>query len=239
MSNLAMMMGLAQKPVIVTMQYVGGASGQITNGQSITLDISTIDIQSGDLLIGVHVVGEDADRRSSMSLTSTGYTLISSLYGNDTYDINLEVYGKIADGTETNFITAGGIVSTASVGASLRVYRGPNAIPSTANGGLYNETTAGNTDDITWSEVTGIEQGNMLAYIGATGHVNSEPTYTDPGDLSDFNTFAESDSEDFTFGEGYKVITTETSFSAAQWLVTANTTSSSVASVILKLSDKL
>ena len=239
MSNLAMMMGLAQKPVIVTMQYVGGASGQITNGQSITLDISTIDIQSGDLLIGVHVVGEDADRLSTMNLTSTGYTLISSLYGNDTYDINLEVYGKIADGTETNFITAGGIVSSASVGASLRVYRGPTAIPTTANGGLYNETTAANTDDITWSEVTGLQEGNMLVYIGATGHVAGEPKYTDPADLSDFNTIAESDSEDFTFGEGYKVITTETSFSASDWLVSANTTSSSVASVILKLSDKL
>lgn len=223
----------------VDMEYVGGVQNTNTNGQSITLDISTIGIQSGDLLIGVHVVGEDADRRSSMSLTSTGYTLISSLYGNDSYDINLEVYGKIADGTETSFITAGGIVTTASVGASLRVYRGPTAIPSTANGGLYDETTTANTDDITWPEVTGIAKGNMLVYIGATGHISGSPLYADPGDLTSFNSIAASDSEDFTFGTGNKLIDTESSFSAADWLVSAGGTTNAVASVILKLSDEL
>ena len=239
MSNLAMMMGLGANRIPVTMQYVGGASGTAQNGASVSLDLSSISIQSGDLIIGVHVVGEDANRLSTMNLTSTGYTLISTQYSSDTYDINLEVYGKIADGSETSFVTAGGIVTSAAVGASARVYRGPSAIPTTANGGLYNETTANNTDDITWSEVTDLQEGNMLVYIGATGHVSGTPLYTDPGDLSDFNTIAQSDSEDFTFGEGYKVITTESSFSASQWSVSATGTASAVASVILKLSEEL
>lgn len=234
MSNTASILSLGGP--LPSVQYIGGNIDFTQNGGGLNLDLSSIDIQSGDLIIGVHAVGEDSNLLSSMNIASTGYTLIASLFGSDTYDVNLEVYAKIADGTETLFTTSAGLLSTSSVFAIARVYRGPSSIP-TGGPGLYVADTANNTDDITWPTVIGTKTGDMLVYIGATGHVSAvDSDYTNSSDLTDFVSDSASDSEDITVGIGNKAITSESSFSASDWNMTGNTTSSAVAYVILKLS---
>jgi len=237
MSNVAMTMGVVSVPPPPP-EFVGSNSEFRTDGQSVTVDLSSIDIQEGDLILAGFFVGEDADQRSSMSLASTGYTEITSLYGNDTYDINMKTYGKFADGTETNFVTAGGIVTTASVVVIVSVFRNAgDVLPTDAATGLAASGTNVNTDDIVWPEITDLSSGNILVYFGATGHVSSAVTYTDPTDLEDFTTRASSDSEDVTGGYGYKVIDSGASFTANTWLLSGGGTSNSVAYTVFKLSS--
>lgn len=236
MSNVTMAMGVASA-FVPPPEFVGSSSNGIINGASVTVDLSSVDIQDGDLILAGFFVGEDADRRPSMSLTSTGYTEITSLYGNDTYDINMKTYAKFADGTETNFITAGGIITTASVVVIVSVFRNVgDVLPTDAATGLATSLAIPNRDDITWPEITGLSSQNILVYFGATGHVAGTPSYTDPADLTDFTTLGISDSEDVTGGYGYKIIDSETSFTANPWLLSGNATSSAVAYTVFKLS---
>lgn len=236
MSNLAMMMGLGSAAGGGGFGFVGFANEISQNGGSVTVDLSSIDIKAGDLIIGAHLVGEDADRRSSMSLTSTGYTLMTEGYASDTYDAQGEIYGKIADGTETSFVTASLGVASASVVVLVGVFRGVSeTIPTNGSTGIEQSGTLTNTDDVNWSNITGLTSDNILVYIAASGHVAGQPLYDTPSDLDGFQTRAESDDEDVTGGMGYKIITSETSFDAETWTVSANGTASSVFYVTIKL----
>ena len=235
MSNVAMTMGVVSAPPPPP-EFVGSGSGSATNGDSVTVALSSVDIQDGDLILAGFFVGEDADQRSNMSVTSTGYTEITSLYGNDTYDINMKTYGKFADGTETNFVTAGSIGATSSVVVIVSVFRNVgDSLPTDEASGLAASGTTTNTEDVVWPEITNLSSGDILVYFGATGHISSTRTYTDPTDLTDFTTLGQNDSEDVTGGYGYKVIDAETSFTANTWLVSGNGTSSSVAYTVFKL----
>lgn len=232
MSFIAGLVGLTNN-FIPTVEYVGGAiSGSTGNGGAITLDISSIDIQAGDLIIGIHGAGSPVTI-VNMSLSSTGYSYITGIYANDSRDANLEVYGKIADGTETSFATNATGNNLNSTIAAVRVYRGPLSVPEAhASGSITN------TDDITWPTVSGTVSKEMLVYIGATGHNSgSSSTYADPSDLTDFVDGGTNDTFDLTLGMGNKAITTETSFSASKWNTATNGTSSANAYVILKLSS--
>ena len=230
MSNAALIMN--QVTVAPSVKFIGAAMSPPTaNGGATTCDLSTIDIQAGDLIIGAHCVGQDSNQTGNMSLSSTGYgTPIYSNFSNDTYDINLEVYSKIADGTETSFATNATGVGTSSVISAARVFRGTTTPTNNTVG------TAQNTDDIVWPTVGGLNKGEMLVYIGATGHVSAvDSDYSGHTDLTAVQTDSANDSEDLTFGIANKLITSEASFTANTWTMDGNTSSSSVIYVILKL----
>ena len=236
MSNVYSVMSQAAS-LVPPITFVGSGSGRASNGFAVTVDLSSVDIRSGDLILAGFFVGMDADIRSSMSLTSTGYTEITSLYGNDTFDINMKTYGKFAAGTETSFITYGGMDSNSSVVVIVSVFRyAGDVLPTDAATGLATSGTNVNTDDIVWPEITNLSSGDVLVYFGATGHVNGSVSYIDPADLTDFTTLGYSDAEDVSGGYGYKVIDSGTSFTASTWLLAGNTTSSSVAYTVFKLS---
>jgi len=237
MSNVySVMSQAAASPPPTT--FVGSSGNTGIDGASVTVDLSSVDIQDGDLILAGFFVGEDADRRSDMSLTSTGYTETTSLYGDDTYDINMKTYAKFADGTETSFVTAGGIISTASIAVIVSVFRyAGDVLPTDEASGLAASGTNVNADDIIWPEVTGVSKGDILVYFGGSGHVTFFATYDDPLDLADFTTLGTNDSEDVTGGYGYKIIDTETSFTANTWFVNSDGTSSANAYTVFKLSS--
>ena len=235
MSNLAMMMGLGSGRA-VGVEFVGSVSAPTKTGSgALVYDLSSIDIQAGDMLIISHTVGEDADRTSVMSLQRSGYTTVATLFGNDTYDINLACYIKICDGSETIAeTTSGGGLSTSSNAGHAMVFRGTNGvIPTNAATGLHTSTTASNTDDISWPSVN--PSGNCLVYIGSTGHISGAPSYTTPSDMTLFIQSAHSATEDCTAGMGY-LINPPSPFQAETWLLSANGSSSAVAYIILDLS---
>jgi hypothetical protein len=150
----------------------------------------------------------------------------------------MKTFGKIADGTETNVVTNGGIISTASVAVIVSIFRNIEEIlPTDLSTGLVVEGGSANTDVIVWPEVTGTQKGELLVYFGATGHVKGNTVlYTNPADLADFTTIAENDSEDLTAGYGYKIIDTESSFTASTWNLSGDGAASAVAYVTFKLS---
>lgn len=239
MSNVRSVMGLAYSipdPYSGPPMFVGSASNSGIDGASVTVDLSSIDIQSGDLILAGFFVGEDADRRASMSLTSTGYTEITSLYGNDTYDINMKTYGKFSDGTETDFITSGNVNVAASVVVIVSVFRGAgDTLPTNSSTGLAASGAVVNSSWIVWPQITNTESEDILVYFGSTGHVSGTLTYNDPADLLDFTTLGANDSEDVTAGYGYKVIDAESSFTANQWTLGASASASAIAYTVFKL----
>ena len=236
MSNVASVMGLAANSPAVPV-FVGSDSNIAPNGNSVTVDISAINVQENDMILVGFFVGEDADRLSTMTMSSTGYTELTSRYVSDSYDINMKTFGKIADGTETSVITNGGIVTTASVAVIVSIFRNTEAtLPTDLATGLIVQSGDANTDDIVWPEITGNQRNEILVYFGSTGHVSGTPLYTDPTDLEDFTTIAQDDSEDVTAGYGYKIIDTESSFTANTWSLSAANTANAVAYVVFRLS---
>lgn len=96
--------------------------GTATSGTTISVDIPD-GTAAGDFILVVHAARSSADL--NMQLSDASYTTIADLYANDSFDSNLGVHWKIADGTETSLSLPGGagfIVATCAV----QVFRGVN-----------------------------------------------------------------------------------------------------------------
>ena len=210
-------------------QFVGSGWHGENNGAATDFPLSTVDVKAGDLIIFQRCSGSTSGDVSAMG-TPTGFTLLTSLYENDTFDISMETYYKIADGTEdaVSFSTVSDTVASTSV--SVMVFRGTDGTAPT----IVSEDVAGNTDDITWDPVIGLGSDSIAVYIGAASHNEGGLVYTDPGDLDFFDTGSSTDSNDHTFGFGYKQSGSSPTFSASDWLLgVSNSTSSGVAYTIL------
>ena len=238
MSNLAMMMGLGSAGGGSIPSFVGFANGAAANGGAVTVDLSTIGIESGDLIIGAHYASRTYDLRPRMSISSTGYTLITSGYANWSYDISAEIYGKIADGTETTFVSDA--LNPSDIGAScvtlVGVFRGVGStIPTDLASGLLQSGVATGTDDISWTGVTGLTSSDTIVCIGGVATVSAGILYDTPTDLDGFQSLGRNDSSDTTAAMGYKYITGD-SFSPETWTIAA-TSSSSVHYAMIKLTS--
>lgn len=236
MSNVLFVMGQASA-TIPREKFVGVASNVGNNGTSVTVDLSAIDVRAGDMILAGYSLGRTTDYRTFMTLDSTGYTEITSLYGNDTYDINMKVFGKIADGSESSFVTTGGLINTSSCTVFVSVFRYTNGIlPTTLGTGLAASGVNTNTDDVVWPSVSGLAPEDVLVYFGSVGHQSGTTPFTDPTDLLEFETRSGNDTEDCTGGFGYKLVDLDTSFAANTWATaTLAPTASSVAYTILKI----
>lgn len=201
--------------VFRTVSFVGSAQNEAPNGAAVTVDISSIDVQANDIIIVHHAVGEDnGDLTASMTLTDSGFTELTTGYGNDTYDVNHKIHYKTADGTETSVVSDNFGVASASVILQVMVFR--NATTLT----LISTDEGINSDDPVFTGATGLVYGNMVVCAAAVGHISGEGSadnFTSGGDLDEFITESENDTEDCTAGLGCKAITTETSFTPAQW----------------------
>jgi hypothetical protein len=71
MSNVASVMSLAAGATVPVPEFVGSNSNSVTNGESVTVDISAIDVQENDMILVGFFVGEDANQLSTMSMSST------------------------------------------------------------------------------------------------------------------------------------------------------------------------
>ena len=235
MSNITTMLNLASDPLTPT-EYVAGGYASGVNGVSLSVNMSSFGIQKGDFILAIHVVGEDSNETSYMELNSASqdFTLLKSSFSNDTYDISMKVYGKIADGTETTVGFNSVRFTTSSVGAIARVYRGPRVLPKNISNGYFLDDLDSNTTYLVWPEVPDTKKDELLIYFGATGHVSGTVFYPTPTDLTDWQGVARSDTEDFTFGIGHKRINTETSFQANTWTWATNYTSSAVIKNIIR-----
>ena len=210
-------------------QFVGSGWHRESNGGATDFPLSTVDIKAGDLIIFQRCSGSVSVDTGPMA-TPTGFTLLNSVFANDTYDVSMETYYKIADGTEdaVSFTTVSD--TSASMSVSVMVFRGTDGTAPA----IFAEGTTSNTDDITWPKVIGLSSDSVAVYIGASSHSESTLVYTDPGDLDFFDTDYSNDTYDHSFGFGYKQAGSNPTFSASDWLLSSATpTSSATASAIL------
>ena len=216
-------------------QFIGSNILNRSNGASVDLDMTDtsarpVDIQEGDLIIAIMGRGGTGDNAGSM--TSTGYSKIVYQFSNDTYDTNLDVFYKIADGTETNIISASTGQTADSVVFCAMVFRGVKQIKYCLN------RNQNNNDDPNINNATDLNYGNICLVIGASAHTVGEAAadfFEQNGDLVEFTTEAENDTNDLTLGVGIRYITNETGFAPGRMDGNLSSGSSISCSAILVL----
>lgn len=216
-------------------RFIGANIFNRSNGASVDLDITDtssqpIDVQEGDLILAVMARGGSGDNAGSM--TSTGYTKVLSIFENDTYDTNLDVFVKISDGTETNIISASTGNTADSVVLCAMVFRGVKEV-------RYARTTfLVNRDDVELPYLNNLNYGNIGVAIGAAAHAVGEAPadhFEQNGELEEYRTLAENDTNDVTLGIGIRHITNETGFFIGKLEMDGSTSSSSTCSAVLAL----
>jgi len=214
MSNTANILSLGAAPVSSSgVEFVAKAQTQAANsgGGSITLDISGLSLSTGDLMVVNLVQSMSLNYTGSMSMTTSGFTTLATEYGNDTSDTGLKVFYKNY-ASETSLV--GAVINSTSFGVAMQlmVFRGHNTVTLDASGALSNR------DYIDWPTASSLNSGEMLVFAGGVGdRYTYTTTYPSPTDLDDTQFTSVNESYDIYAGMGYKAITTETSFTAADW----------------------
>ena len=216
MSLLSSLMGVASNGARIKVKYVySGITSQI-NGLSMTRPISNV--KAGDLILVFHSAasGTGGSQLGVMSLNTTGYTLLRAYFtsNSNNYDTNLEIYGKIADGTETSVVSNGGLNAAFGSALAVGVYRGTDGTLPDAS--RFTVNNAGDNDDVIFPTTTTIEGGDLLVVFGA--NATNSPSFTAPTDLDEWIYRGANDSYDNTLGLGSILITDQTSFTANTWV---------------------
>lgn len=187
-------------------QYVGGytqgfvgttSNVTITFGGNLTGGLAS-SASEGDLVLVWFGTGSTLDR----NLVVSGYTEITELYSDDTYDANLVVAYKFMEVTPDNtFVLTGGTLSTADAGAVVvQVFRGVDSIvpldvvTTTATGA---SSVLANPPSITPSSA-----GAWVVAGGAGAHNAGTKTYSS-SNLTNFRSVGADDTNDVTVGAGY------------------------------------
>lgn len=199
----------AAHPTKFSIEYVGsyveGFTGTSSN-KTISLTSLTGGIASapdtGDLVLVYFGTGSTVDR----NLVVSGYTEITELYANDTYDTNLAVAYKFITATlpDTSLTLTGGTLSSSDGGAVyISVWRNVDTI-STFD---VTTTTATAIDSGLCNPpaITPITSGSYVVSGGASGNT-SNGTFTS-SDLTDFKSVHGSDTNGVTIGGGYRTWT--------------------------------
>lgn len=214
---------------------VGASIKTLSNGAAISMDLRDtgnmpIDVQAGDLIVAFWARGGVGDTAGSM--TSTGYTKVFYQFSNDTYDTNMDVFSKIADGTETTVAFGSTGNNADSVGACVLVFRGVKEIK------YVQARNRPNTDDVPIPNITNLNYGNICVVVGASAHAGGQAAskaFEQAGDLEEFWTKPANDTTDLTIGMGYRRITTEISFSPGRMDGDLSASSSGICAGILVL----
>lgn len=189
----------------MAISYVGGQQGGragATSTSNITFSLSggsNSTPQVGDLVVISITVGSTADRAVSV-VTPTGYTSLTELYQNDTYDVNLGLSYKFMGSTpDTTFQ----LPSTGSANDAQRytvhVYRGvdtnsPLDVASVTAGAINSRT-------VNPGAITPVTAGAWIHVVGAAAGATGG-TYT-AGYLTAFLAGTTADTNDASMGAGY------------------------------------
>ncbi|GEM_PF-3193691 len=163
-------------------------------------------MSADDLIIVAAAVG-DTVTNGLAAPTEGGYTRIGSatIYSNDVNDVNLDMYYKFHNGSDTTvtFTAVGG--SNASDVAVVMVFRGVDTsspFDTTVSTSSAINTSNANPPSHNWSGAAGV----WAVAVGATGHTGgTTATYTGPtGYTTNFAYRAHNDTIDGLVGVGYK-----------------------------------
>lgn len=179
----------------------GGRLGATTT-QNVTFALtggSNSTPQAGDLVVVSITVSSTADRAVSV-VTPTGYTSLTELYQNDTYDVNLGLSYKFMGSTpDTTFQLPSTGNAADAQSYTVHVYRGvdtnnPLDVAAVTAGGINSRT-------VNPGAITPVTPGAWIHVVGA-GAGATGGTYT-AAYLSGFLTNTQADTNDSIIGAGY------------------------------------
>ena len=183
-------------------QYVGGAVTSTSSG-TVTINFTSLtggvgSVLAGDLVIAV--IGEADTNDNVLTMTTTGYTKLFDLYQNNTQDSGLGVFYKVMGATPDTSATEGRAPSGgSSIVFAVQVWRGVNTstpIGASASAGAAGSSLANPP------AITTTSPNSRVIAIGAAAHNSSTVTFTQGGDLQNFITVGQSNSEDASLGVG-------------------------------------
>ena len=192
----------------MAISFVGSSVNSSSPNTGTVVDITGGPHQSGDLLIVAAAVGDTANN-GMLAPTDGSWSRVpgvaATLYSNDANDVNLDLYYKIASGSETtiSFGARGG--TNASNAAVVMAFRGvDNTTPFDVNA-----TTATGIDTSN-ADPPSIDHGNpsgvWVVIAGATGHTGgATAAFTFPtGYTTNAAQRAHNDTIDVLVGLGYR-----------------------------------
>ncbi|MDD3452554.1 hypothetical protein [Sulfurimonas sp.] len=163
-------------------EYIGEVTQEIYGG-GLSVDISSIDILAGDLILVTNAFGY----HTSGAHYASGFTTIDTIYGSSSdRNINMTIGYKIADGSETSISYNSAVVDLVIV----RVYRNvdttnPIDVHLKANGGGSSPNPP---------SVTPNYRNSMIVAVGAIyNSISTASGYFTSPDLEDFTSFSQKD----------------------------------------------
>lgn len=154
--------------VVGGVELVGSATST-----AVTTDLSGLGIQSGDFLLLLFQRTSSGDE--AQSVVTAGWTKDVELFADDSWDSNLMVASKVADGTETSVQVGAGTYTPLTIVQVWRGVSGYNVTTTTATGinsNLPNPPSITPVSDGAIIVVAG--GGSRFGTIGA--YINAEPT---------------------------------------------------------------
>jgi hypothetical protein len=173
-----------------------------------TLTLPTGSMQTGDLILIAAAVGDNTNNALAAPTEGSYVNAVgSTLYANDTNDVNLDVFYRYWNGTDTTatFAAVGG--TNASNVAVCMVFRG---VATVAQGGPFSTTpttdTGIDTSDANPPSIA-TTTGDCVVIVGATGHTGgAAATYTNPTNYTTNAAMrAHNDTYDALVGMGYRL----------------------------------
>lgn len=169
----------------MAIQYVGGQTASITvvspTTQTITYSLTgglASVPAAGDLVIVGYGEAAGGDAVLSGRISTSGYSLITELYSNDSQDSNLAVFRKFMGGTpDSNIIVIGSTSTNSAATVNIQVWRGVDT--TTPLDPTTTTATGINTGYANPAAITPAAAGNVIALFANTATSNNDSsTYT-------------------------------------------------------------
>jgi hypothetical protein len=189
----------------MAISYVGETSGAAINGANVTLDLSTLGLQQGDLVVVAYGIGDNDSLDFNMATVSAGWNEVADLHADDTQDVDLGVYWKLMGSTPDASVEVDGQGGTdAGVAAVAIAFRGidqatpMDVTPTTATG---IDTMHPDPPSINHNNPAGV----WIVIAGAAGHALNAGSFTFPtGYTTNALSQLGNDTSDVTVGVGYR-----------------------------------
>jgi len=235
MSNVASLMGMAAG-FTEKVSLVGWVAGVTTTGSTMLVSLASVDVQVNDLILVLHQRASLGDKRGDMNLSTSGYTLLSSQYSNDSYDSNQELYYKFSDGTETSVLSQGQDSSAEAASLFVVVWRNVNSV------NLIGSNLGVNISYPTFPAATGLIYGDVVVCAAMSSHLFGALTYSSYGSGDTVMTKiidnpVNDTSADLTSAIAYKDSVVG-SFAPSMWTMSASSSTNSNIGTTLVLSNR-
>lgn len=199
----------------------GGDSASTLNCDLTTVFTGGTALQEGDILLLSEVVAGTTNPSNDV-LSSSGWTSLASVSGDDTLDVNLRVYRKIMSSSpDTDIDFTANIQDKRSV--QVRGYRGVDQ--STPIDVSVTTASGGNTLNVNPPSNTPASIGAVSVVFGGGSNYSNINSYTSP-DLAEFlsSHYYDGSGQDAIAGSGHKFLDGTGAFDPAAWSASGDNT---------------